>query len=97
MCVGYRDGLPACGLVVDLSSAEGGRLQACGGLRRLVQLQSKEKTTEIETIKKEKQKMTHMDDVLATIKIQTEIAWTCTCSILTGHGVRSIWTVVVKV
>lgn len=91
MCVGYRDGLPACGLVVDLSSAEGGRLQTCGGRRRLVQLQSKENTTEIEQIKKKKkQKMTQMDEVLSTNKIQTEIAWTCTCSILTGHGVRSI-------
>lgn len=39
MCVSYRDGLPACGLVVDLSMAEGGRLHACGGLRRLVKLQ----------------------------------------------------------
>lgn len=55
MCVGYRDGLPACGLVVHLSSAEGGRLQACGGLRWLVQLQSQEKTTEAEQIKKVKQ------------------------------------------
>lgn len=58
MRVSYRDGLPACGLVVDLSAAEGGRLHACGGLRRLVQLQTQGENdrTQVKLIKIEEKR-----------------------------------------